>query len=130
MTNPASTGLWVRLNPTTRIVNTTTGAAIGETTVGLAGFSGLAVPPFTAAIRVLVQVTSLATGGGAFVTLRDTPGGSDVGLFVSSGVNVPGGGSMLLDFNGGQVTYTGQPGASTSYQVQIWVTGFVRYANG
>lgn len=128
MSNPNSTDLWVRLNPIVALVNTTTGAAITETTIGLAGSA--TIPPFTAALRLLVQVTSLATGGGAFATIRDLAGGNDIALAASPVLNTAGAWSGLVDFNGGQVTYTAQPGASTSYRVQIWVTGFLRYANG
>jgi hypothetical protein len=123
---PQATNLFARQNPVVSLVNATTGAAIPETPVGLAGL--VPVPPLTAMIRVLAQITSLATAGGAFMTLRDLPGGSDVAGAASPVLNVPGFWAGFLDLNNGRVTYTAQPGASTSYQVRIWITGFLRYA--
>jgi hypothetical protein len=123
---PQLSDRFVRVNPSVTLVSTTTGVAVAETTIPLAGF--VPIPPFTYMIRVRADVTSNATAAGATLLLRDLPGGSDVVQVVSPGVTIPASWTGFLELNGGRVTYAATPNSATSYTILIRVTGFLRYA--
>lgn len=124
---PQSTDLFVRVNPTKIIHNTTHSATLTETSIVLADF-GVQVPPFTYMLRIRTVVTSTAGGIGTSVYFRDVPSGDDVAQATCSVLNVGGAWSGLLGFNNAQVTYRVDIGAATTYALLIAVTGFMRYA--
>lgn len=123
-----STSQFIRVNPRRLVIDTgSRSTATGEQTVGLAS-AGLEVPRLSSMIRVYAVVTSLTGGVGSTLNLRDMPGGGDVAGAASPVIGVPGAWGGMLDLNGGRVTYAAIPGGASTYSVQIYVTGFLRYA--
>lgn len=122
------TDTFLVLKPPIQVYNQNLSAAVAEQTLNLSGVSGLTVPTLTAAIRVYGIVSALAGGFGSVLRFRDYAGGLNVAAANSTVVGQQAYAPALLDLNGGQVTFSADPGTATSYNVQIYVTGFLRYA--